>query len=87
MIRALEGPRRVGDVWIGAVVETAVWARALKGGYQGAGIRRPVALAIFDGEVLLAFSGTGAPMTEADLDSLCPGSAAQLRAAAGDGSP
>ncbi|WP_417207381.1 hypothetical protein [Antarctobacter sp.] len=83
MSHALEGPRRVGDVWICAVVASGVQMVARNGGCRGAGVKTPVAVAVFDGKRLLAFEGDGTPISEAALEGLCPGSPARLRAAAG----
>ncbi|WP_323771622.1 hypothetical protein [Antarctobacter sp.] len=82
MSHVLEGPRRVGCVWICAVVATGVQVVARNGGYRGVGVKTPVAVAVFDGKTLLAFEKDGTPMSETALDGLYPGSPARLRAAA-----
>jgi len=80
----LQGPRRIGDLAVAAVVEQAVQVHALGGGVAGSATLRPLAILVADADGLRGWQPDGTPLQPGAIADLCPGAGAALAAALQD---
>lgn len=75
----LDGPIRIGNVTVAAVVRQQVNLRKWGRFGEVNGHKAPVAIVLYDGKALRASRPDGGAMTLEELEKLCPGAASAMR--------